>query len=136
MRTQRSIEWLSGYVYNTLENKCFKILQYNNWDKENIKIPLAKVLFGLSPSKNLEITIDDDTKEKLYFSILNDINEIFADRFNFEILTYPEAQYIWVEITITRKPKKMTLKEIEHALGYKVEVIDEPVGKKKNELNM
>lgn len=130
MRTQKSIEWLSGYVYNTLENKCFKILQHNDWDKENVKVPLAKVLFGLSPSKNLEITIDDGTKEKLYFTIFNDVNEIFADRFNFEILIYPENQYIWVEINITRKPKKMTLREIEHALGYRVEVIDEPSGKK------
>ncbi|MBO5712324.1 MAG: hypothetical protein J6R47_05735 [Acholeplasmatales bacterium] len=130
MKTQKSIEWLSGYIYNTLETKCFQILHYNNWGKENLKIPLAKVLFGLSASKNAEITIDDETKEKLYFSILNDINEIFADRFNFEILTYPEAQYIWIEINITRKPKKMTLKEIEHVLGYKIEVIDEPVGKK------
>ena len=130
MRTQKSIEWLSGYVYNTLENKCFKILHYNSWDKENVKIPLAKVLFGLSASKNPEITIDDETKEKLYFAIFNNINEIFADRFNFEILIYPENQYIWVEITMTRKPKKMTIKEIEHALGYKVEVIDEPAKKK------
>ena len=130
MRKQKSIEWLSGYVYNTLENKCFKILQYNNWEKENVKVPLAKVLFGLSASKNTDITIDDETKERLYFSIFNDINEIFADRFNFEILIYPENQYIWVEINITRKPKKMTLREIEHALGYKIEVIDEPTRKK------
>lgn len=130
MRTQKSIEWLSGYVYNTLENKCFKILQYNNWDKENIKVPLSKVSFGLSASKSVEVDIDDETKEKLYFTIFNDINEIFADRFNFEILIYPENQYIWVEINISRKPKKMTLKEIEHILGYKVEVIDEPVRKK------
>ena len=128
MRTQKSIEWLSGYVYTTLETKCFKILQYNNWDKENIKVPLAKVLFGLTASKNAEVTIGDETKEKLYFSIFNDLNELFADRFNFEILIYPENQYIWVEVKITRKPKKMTLKEIEHALGYKIEIISEKKG--------
>jgi hypothetical protein len=73
MRTQKSIEWLSGYVYNTLENKCFKILQYNNWDKESVKVPLAKVLFGLSASKSVEVTIDDEIKEKLYFTVFNDI---------------------------------------------------------------
>lgn len=125
MRTAKSIEWLSGYVYNTLENKCFKILQYNNWDKESIKVNLPKVLFGLSASKNVEVTIDDETKEKLYFTIFNDINEIFADRFDFEILIYPENQYIWINIDIKRKPKKMTLKEIEHALGYKIEIMSE-----------
>lgn len=130
MRTQKSIEWISGYVYNTLEHKCFRILQHNDWEKETVKEPIPKVLFGLRASKNDEVTIDDETKEKLYFTVFNDINEIFADRFNFEIVIYPENQYIWVEINITRKPKKMTLKEIEHALGYKVEVIDEPVRKK------
>ena len=77
MRTQKSIEWITGYVYNTLENKCFKILHYNNWDKESVKVPLAKVLFGLSASKNIEVTIDDDTKEYIKIMVC-DNNAIIA----------------------------------------------------------
>lgn len=125
MRKKKSIDWISAYVFNNVENKCFKALQHNVWDTEVIQTPIPKVLFGLTATKSDEVTITEDVKKELHESILNDCNEIFFDRFQFTINIYPKNQYIWIEISAKRKPKKMTLEEIEHALGYKVEIISE-----------
>lgn len=138
MRTPKRFDWIIGYVFGDFEKKLLKYLTEENKPGMGLKLEdidgsymrvcnVPKVCFGLREYKSKENTILEGAGNRLCEVIKEELEEVFGKKFTFDIIYFPDNQYITFRMKAFRKqpPKKMTLKEIEAALGYEVEIVKE-----------
>ena len=135
MRTQKPNEWVVGYVFHAFEDKLSRFIIEKNkaqsghnldTDDSIMKVcTVPKVLFGLREYKNRENTLDQADIEWYCTALNQELFEVFGHKFTFDIICFPENQYMTFRMKAAKKapPKKMTLKEIEAVLGYEVEIV-------------
>ena len=125
MMQKQSKDFIIGYVFSSIERKVTSNLSANI-DKIEGKVQVPKIWFGLPCSKDPDNTIYDclsytnplvKTLHDLYSKVLN----------YFSVKLYPQEQYMIFEFKAMKEEpkKKMTLKQIEKELGYKIELISE-----------
>lgn len=136
MRAPKAYDWIIGYIFGDFERKIIKYIKENNKPSTGICFQdyrdpymrvcsVPKVLFNLKESKSKENTLRQEDADSLCKAITEELEEVFGHKFTFDIICFPENQYMTFRMKAAIKPpkKKMTLKEIEAALGYEVEII-------------
>ena len=135
MRIQKPNEWIVGYVFHAFEDKLSRFIIEKNkaqsghnldTDDSIMKVcTVPKILFGLREYKNRENTLGQADIEWYCNALKMELIEVFGNRFRFDIICFPENQYLTFRLKASVKPpvKKMTLEEIEAALGYEVEIV-------------
>ena len=126
MMTERSIQFIAGYLFSKMDNSFFRVLMTKpEFYSDSQAIP--KIWFGLrcssDPTNDIVGEIKYQLKEALEFSM----TEMYPKYETKVTRIIPEKQYIRFDYTITKKEKikKMTITEIEKELGYKIEIINE-----------
>lgn len=135
MRSQKPNEWIVGYIFHAFEDKILKFISEQNktgfghnldTDDSIMKVcSVPKVLFGLSADKSKENTLSLSDMGWYCNAVNSELFEVFGKKFTFDIICFPENQYMTFRMKAAKKapPKKMTLKEIEAVLGYEVEIV-------------
>ena len=125
MMQKQSKDFIIGYVFSSIERKVTPLLSANI-DTIGGKVQVPKVWFGLPCSKDLDNTIYDCTSYTC--PIVNTLRDLYSKVFAyFSTNLYPQEQYMIFEFKVMKEnpKKKMTLKQIEKELGYKIELISE-----------
>lgn len=125
MMQKQSKDFIIGYVFSRMEDKITPLLSTNINSIEG-KVQVPKVWFSLPCSKDPDNTIYD------CLSYTNPLVKTLHDLYPnvltyFEVNICPREQYLIFEFKVMREEpkKKMTLKQIEKELGYKIELISE-----------
>lgn len=125
MMQKQSKDFIIGYVFSSIECKVTSLLSANI-DTIEGKVQVPKIWFGLSCSKRLDNTIQDCVS---YTNpLVKTLYDLYSKVFTYiSANLYPQEQYMIFEFKVMKeKPKKkMTLKQIEKELGYKIELISE-----------
>ena len=115
MMKAQSLEFNIGYAFAKIEKAYILACeQHSKWFTGKINIPL---LWWDSPCYQ---------REEFAKRICETFKDI-APNWGIDLLVGTEKQYMVVNYRATKKnpPKKMTVEEIEKALGYKVEIVSE-----------
>ena len=125
MMQKQSKDFIIGYVFSRMEDKINPLLSANIYTIEG-KVQVPKVWFGLPCNKSLDNTIYDCTSYTC--PIVKTLNDLYLKVLTyFSVNLYPQEQYMIFEFkAMKEEPKrKMTIKDIEKELGYKIELISE-----------
>lgn len=126
MMKAQTLEFNIGYAFAKIDKKLFDYIKGGCKGILIGEVSIPKIWFGLSCSTMSNVDISLSEKEEIGVR-LYDIFENANPHFYLCINIRPDKQYITIDYVITRKehPKKMTVNEIEKALGYKVEIVSE-----------
>lgn len=127
MMTEKSIDFISGYVFRKMEKSIFDNIYSDSDDSFNDSQFVPKIWFGLTCSGNILNDIKGIQKYALKEILENTLNDLFP-KLNIEIVRIiPERQYIRFDYTASKKEerRKMTVAEVEEQLGYKIEIISD-----------
>ena len=122
---KQSKDFIIGYVFSRMEDKITPLLSANINTIEG-KVQVPKVWFGLPCSKSLDNTIYDCTSYTT--PLVKTLHDLYLKVLTyFSVNLYPQEQYMIFEFkAMKEEPKrKMTIKDIEKELGYKIELISE-----------
>ena len=130
----KSIDFITGYVYKSIEYNCaintkaFKDIPDDGYRYE---VEFPKVWIGGEPRVPVTGVSFGITMQ----AVLNGIEDAFNSTFNSNVnnfklhLSWGQANnpaYVSIQSHIVKdRPKKMTVTEIERALGYRVEIVSE-----------
>lgn len=130
----KSIDFITGYVYKSIEYNCakntkaFKDIPDDGYRYE---VEFPKVWIGGEPRGPVTGVGFGLTMQ----AILNGIEDAFNSTFNRDVnnfklqLSWGQANnpaYVAIQSYLVKdRPKKMTVTEIERALGYRVEIVSE-----------
>lgn len=124
----KSAEFLTGYIYNELERAFFK--QNRDKKREEISLSFETTFPNVWLTGNFSGLINSDDVFKLTV-IKNMIGYHILNGFPLDVhdveITWQEcgSYHMKFKVDITPVPrKKMTVKEIEKALGYKIEIVE------------
>ena len=126
MMQKQSLDFIVGYVFAKMDRSIFKQFGHNDTKEtlvESITVP--KIWFGLSSCQQVTNDIKGDEKYLLRENICEVLNSIYP---RFETICEritPEKQYIRFDFRVKYREqiKKMTVAEVEEALGYKIEIV-------------
>ena len=125
MMQKQSKDFIIGYVFSSIERKVTSLLSANT-DTIEGKVQVPKIWFGLPCNKNPYNTIYDcvSYNNPLVKTLFDLYPKVFT---YFEVNICPQEQYLVFEFKAIREElkKKMTLKQIEKELGYKIELLSE-----------
>ena len=124
MMQKQSKDFIIGYVFSRMEDKITPLLSTTNIIEGKVQVP--KVWFGLPCSKSLDNTIYDCTSYTC--PIVKTLHDLYSKVLTyFSVNLYPQEQYMIFEFKAMKEEpkKKMTIKDIEKELGYKIELISE-----------
>ena len=122
MKTQ-SLEFITGYLFCDSERMLIKRIHGNDTvQKVECTVQIPKCWFGVPANSNRDIDIED----KIYVksSTVNKLSPIFF-KWDINVQDELDRQYIKFTFIATKKKKKMTITEIEEALGYPIEIVEE-----------
>lgn len=123
MMQKQTLEFNIGFIFSKIERDFFKHTKESS-DTFHSAVQVPKVWFGLPCSKwdSVDISLSDKAQieQKLY-----DISDSIFSGWEVRFYIKPINQYIEINYVFLKKekPKKMTVGEIEKALGYKIEII-------------
>ena len=125
---KQSLDFIAGYVFAKMDRSIFK--QFSNNDtKETLveSITVPKIWFGLSSSQQVTNDIKGDEKYILRENICEALDSIYPRLETICERIIPEKCYIRFDFRVKYKEqiKKMTVEEIEEALGYKIEIVSD-----------
>lgn len=123
MKTQTH-EFIKGYVFAHIHDDFLHSLVTHGPDREVIgKLKVPKVWYGLRCSKCTDESIPESVICEHRAKLTSTFKDL-APKHKINIKIYPYLQYIMFEYTIQKDVvKKMTVAEIEEALGHPVEII-------------
>lgn len=129
MMKEQSLDFIVGYLFGNLDKSIFK-----HFYRQDKKGPLTvnsycvpKTWFGLTSSKDVIEDIRGDVKYLLREAICNTLKDLYPKLEVYCERIVPYNQYIAFDFKIVKKPevKKMTVSEVEAALGYKIEIVSD-----------
>jgi hypothetical protein len=124
----KSLDFIVGYVFAKMDRSIFKQFSHNDTKEtlvESITVP--KIWFGLSSCQQVTNDIKGDEKYVLRENICEALNSIYPRLETICERIIPEKCYIRFDFKVKYKEqvKKMTIEEIEEALGYKIEIVSD-----------
>ena len=125
MMQKQTKDFIIGYVFSRMEDKITPLLSTNINSIEG-KVQVPKIWFGLPCSKRLDNSIQDCTSYTC--PIVKTLHDLYSKVFTyFSVNLYPQEQYMIFDFKVKKEEpkKKMTIKQIEKELGYKIELISE-----------
>lgn len=122
---EQTLEFNIGYAFAALDRAFIKCVD-EKLDFDFGKVLIPKVWFGYKYWSALEEDILNHIKRDIYTRLYG-IFEDIAPKWEVGLKIDQYKQYIRINYTFAKKeePKKMTVNEIEKALGYKVEIVSE-----------
>lgn len=128
MMKAKSLDFITGYVFAKMDRSIFK--QFSNNDiKETLveSITVPKIWFGLSSCQQVTNDIKGDEKYLLRENICEALNSIYPRLETICERIIPEKCYIRFDFKVKYREqiKKMTVAEVEEALGYKIEIVSD-----------
>ena len=126
MMRKQSLEFIVGYLFKSMDNSIFKHFNcYKGTLVESHCVP--KIWFGLTPCSSITNDITGDMKYELIQKLQDTLNDVYPKFNTICERVVPEKQYIRFDFKVTPIPevKKMTIEEIEKALGYKIEIVSD-----------
>ena len=132
MMKAKSLDFIVGYVFAKMDRSIFK--HFSNNDTvidptetlvESITVP--KIWFRLSSCQQVTNDIKGDEKYILRENICEALNSIYPRLETICERIIPEKCYIRFDFKVKYREqvKKMTVEEIEEALGYKIEIVSD-----------
>ena len=128
MMKAKSLDFIVGYVFAKMDRSIFKYFNNNDMKEtlvESISVP--KIWFGLSSCQQVTNDIKGDEKYILRENICEALNSIYPRLETICERIIPEKCYIRFDFKVKYREqvKKMTVEEIEKALGYKIEIVSD-----------
>lgn len=126
MMQRQSLDFIVGYLFNSLDKSIFK--HFSNHKSTLVESHcVPKIWFGLSSSSCYTNDVKGEIKYQLKIMLEKVLQDLYP-QFKTEVVRIvPEKQYLRFDFKITPIPevKKMTVEEIEEALGYKIEIVSD-----------
>ena len=128
MMKAKSLDFIVGYVFAQMDRSIFKHFSHNDTKEtlvESIAVP--KIWFGLSSCQQVTNDIKGDEKYLLRENIGEALNSVYPRLETICERIIPEKCYIRFDFKVKYKEqvKKMTVDEIEKALGCKIEIVSD-----------
>lgn len=126
MMKAKSLDFITGYVFAKMDRSIFKQFGRNETKETLIEsITVPKIWFGLSSCQQVTNDIKGDEKYILRENICETLNSIYPRLNTVCERIIPEKCYIRFDFKVKYREvfKKMTVPEIEEALGYKIEIV-------------
>ena len=128
MMNKQSLDFIVGYVFAQM---CRSISKHfnNNCTKETLveSIAVPKIWFGLTSCSFITNDIAEDKKYELIQKLHDALNDLYPRLNTTCERIIPEKCFIRFDFKVKYKEqvKKMTVEEIEKALGYKIEIVSD-----------
>ena len=126
MMHKQSLDFIVGYLFKSMYTSIFKHFNcHKSTLVESHCVP--KIWFGLSSCSSITNDITGDKKYELIQKLQDTLNDVYPKFNTICERVVPEKQYIRFDFKVTPIPevKKMTIEEIEKALGYKIEIVSD-----------
>ena len=126
MMKKQSLDFIVGYLFKSMDTSIFKHFNcHKSTLVESHCVP--KIWFGLSSCSSITNDITGDKKYELIQKLQDTLNALYPKFNTICERVVPEHQYIRFDFKVTPIPevKKMTIEEIEKALGYKIEIVSD-----------
>lgn len=124
MMKQQLISFISGCLFEKMSRKMYDFIQ-DGAEAENGWVCIPKIWFGLPYSDNILFDLKGSVKYELRTCLEETLLDLFPN-YKCEIIKIvPEGAYITFDYKFSKKEtvKKMTVADVEKALGYKVEIV-------------
>lgn len=128
MMKAQSLDFIAGYVFAKVDESIFKHFYRNNCEGEFGRgYCVPKIWFGLTSCSSVTNDITGDKKYLLRESICNNLKDAYPKLDIVCERIVPEKQYIRFDFRVKPREvvKKMTVAEVEEALGYKIEIVSD-----------
>lgn len=134
MMKEQSVDFIEGYVFNTLDRKIFKHDQQQGVE-QLFTVEAQVPLLWMGIRNYIPLSSIGKAKLQAVFNIMVDVaksldsklHDIFLKK-EFSTTVAQDRQYIKFFTQVrTDVVKKMTVSEIESALGYKVEIVADEI---------
>lgn len=126
MMKAKSLDFIVGYVFAQMDRSIFKQFGHNDTKETLIEsIIVPKTWFGLTSCSFITNDITEDKKYELIHKLHDTLNDLYPKLNTTCERIIPEKCYIRFDFKVKYKEqvKKMTVEEIEKALGYKIEIV-------------
>lgn len=128
MMQKQSLDFIVGYVFARADRAIFKhFWAYQNKNELTVSIEVAKIWFGLTSCSSVTNDITGDKKYELMQKLNNTLNSLYPKLDCVCDKITPENQYLKFHFRVKYREqvKKMTVAEVEEALGYKIEIVSD-----------
>lgn len=125
---KQSLDFIIGYVFAKVDKAVFKhFWTYEHRNELIVSIDVPKIWFGLTSCSSVTNDITGSIKYSLREKICNNLKDSYPKLDIVCERIVPEKQYIRFDFRVKRKEvvKKMTIAEVEEALGYKIEIVSD-----------
>lgn len=128
MMQKYSLDFIVGYVFARVDKAIFKhFWTYEHKNELIVSIEVPKIWFGLTSCSSITNDITGDKKYELIQKLTDTLNTIYPKLDCVCNKLIPENQYLKFHFRVKYREqvKKMTVEEIEEALGYKIEIVSD-----------
>ena len=126
MMKEQSIPFIVGYLFSKMD---VSITKHFNVHKRNLieSHCVPKIWFGLSSCSSITNDVKGELKHQMKMLLEKTLKDLYPKFETTVIRIVPEQQYIRFDFDVKPIPevKKMTVEEIEKALGYKIEIVSD-----------
>ena len=128
MMKAKSLDFIVGYVFAKMDRGIFKhFWTYENKNELVVSIDVPKTWFGLTSCSSVTNDITGDKKYELIQKLNDTLNSLYPKLDSVCNGIAPENQYLKFHFRVKYREqvKKMTIEEIETALGHKIEIVSD-----------
>ena len=128
MMQKQSLDFIVGYVFTRVDRAIFRhFWTYENKNELIVSIDVPKIWFGLTSCSSITNDINGDKKHELMQKLNDVLNSLYPKLDSVCDKIAPEKQYLKFHLKVNYKEqvKKMTVAEVEEALGYKIEIVSD-----------
>lgn len=122
MMQKQTDEFIAGFIFYKADETIIKAGL--NCDSIEFSVQIPKIWFGFNTYTSYLTCsrIQLESLSNMKEIVINTIKQLTNNKYKITIEVMEENQYLKFNFYLN-KPKKMTVSEIEKALGYKVEII-------------
>lgn len=134
MMTPQSLQFIEGYVFNTLDRRIFK---HRNETKAgdinnfNVEASVPFLWFGVA-NPTLDVLPARERVRDILAKVNNEVcqnldNKLkcLYSKLKFSTIAVQDKQYVRFITTVMQDKRKLTVSEIEQLLGYGIEIVSE-----------
>jgi hypothetical protein len=128
MMQKQSLDFIIGYVFAKVDKATFKhFWTYEHKNELIVSIDVPKCWFGLTSCPSVTNDITGDKKYEMIQKLNEALNSLYPKLDSVCDKITPEKQYLKFHFRVKYREqvKKMTVAEVEEALGYKIEIVSD-----------
>ena len=128
MMKEQSLDFIVGSVFEKVGKDIYKHFAEELRQGTLVQsYSVPKIWFGLSSCHSVTNDISGSKKYQMIEKLTCTLNDLYPKLETFCERIIPENQYIRFDIKVKRREvvKKMTVAEVEEALGYKIEIVSD-----------